>query len=511
MTHAMTQVETTSGTIEGSVVEGRHDEPVLRFAGVPFAAAPVDELRFAAPQPHPGWSGVRDATMFGTIAPQEPSMVDGIMGLEPEAWSEDCLYLNVWTPSTHAEVPRPVMVWIHGGGFTFGSGSSELYHAERFVSGRDVVVVSINYRMGLFGFLELGHLDESLAGSANNGLRDQIAALRWVQDNIAHFGGDPDNVTVFGESAGSMSASLLMTAPEASGLFRRVIAQSGSTNGCHAPERAEAQARLLLDVLEVTTVAELRALDAATLLHAQGKSLLEAMQAKTLLEAGSAMAGLPWAPVADGRLVPTDPLGALQAGAAAGVDLLAGSNTDEWTLFAMLDGSIDADELDVRLARLTPDGSKVAEVYSRARPDADPGASFCAVMTDLVFRMPTIAAAEAQSRHGSVFVYEFAEPLTGVMEALGSPHSLELPYLFDQCDLGTFPTMVGAEPSRRLIDGMADAWVAFARTGDPTTELVGGWPRYDLDRRPTMRLTAEPTVIDDPGVDERQLWESFRA
>lgn len=283
----MTQVETTLGTVEGSIVEGRNGEPVQRFAGIPFAAAPVDDLRFAAPQAHPGWSGVRDATEFGTIAPQEPSMVDGIMGLDPETWSEDCLYLNVWTQSAERGANRPVMVWIHGGGFTFGSGSSQLYQAERFVSGRDVVVVSVNYRMGLFGFMELGHLDAELAGSANNGLRDQIAALQWVRDNIAHFGGDPGNVTIFGESAGSMSVSLLMTAPEASGLFHRVIAQSGSTNGAHPPERAEANARLLVDSLGLSTVAELRALDAAELLHAQGRSLLEAMQASTLIEAAA--------------------------------------------------------------------------------------------------------------------------------------------------------------------------------------------------------------------------------
>lgn len=507
----MTQVETTLGTVEGSIVEGRNGEPVQRFAGIPFAAAPVDDLRFAAPQAHPGWSGVRDATEFGTIAPQEPSMVDGIMGLDPETWSEDCLYLNVWTQSAERGANRPVMVWIHGGGFTFGSGSSQLYQAERFVSGRDVVVVSVNYRMGLFGFMELGHLDAELAGSANNGLRDQIAALQWVRDNIAHFGGDPGNVTIFGESAGSMSVSLLMTAPEASGLFHRAIAQSGSTNGAHPPERAEANARLLVDSLGLSTVAELRALDAAELLHAQGRSLLEAMQASTLIEAGSAMAGLPWAPVADGRLIPLDPLGALAGGCAHGVDVLAGSNVDEWTLFAMLDGSIDAGELEVRLARLTPDGSKVAEVYARAKPHADPAASFCAVMTDLVFRMPTIAAAEAQTGHGSVYVYEFAEPLIGMMESLGTPHSLELPYLFDRCDLGTFPTMVGMEPSRRLIDGMADAWVAFARSGDPSTALIGDWPRYDLDRRPVMHLAADSSVVEDPGADERQLWESFRA
>jgi para-nitrobenzyl esterase len=189
-------VEAPAGALRGRWADG-----VARFAGIPFAAPPVGEQRFRPPAPAPDWEGVRDARHFGPISPQNPSLMDALFGGEAEQWDEDCLHLNVWTPSVETESPLPVMVWIHGGGFEMGSGSSPLYHGESFAHS-GVVYVSINYRLGSLGFLELGHLDPGYAGSGNVGLLDQVAALRWVRDNVAAFGGDAGNVTVFGESAG---------------------------------------------------------------------------------------------------------------------------------------------------------------------------------------------------------------------------------------------------------------------------------------------------------------------
>ncbi|MBS1837392.1 MAG: carboxylesterase family protein, partial [Actinobacteria bacterium] len=261
-------VNTTLGDLRGDWHDG-----IARFAGIPFAAPPVGPLRFRPPAPMTPWSGVRDATAFGAVSPQNPSMMDALFGGEAEAWDEDCLHLNVWTatPSVgagpdEADALKPVMVWIHGGGFEMGSGSSPLYHGSGFA--RDgVVFVSINYRLGSLGFLDLSSFDPAEAGSGNVGLLDQVAALEWVRDNIARFGGDPDNVTIFGESAGSMSVSLLLTVERAQGLFHRAIAQSGGLL-TKTSAHAAADAAEFLAATGATSVAELRELPVEKLLEA---------------------------------------------------------------------------------------------------------------------------------------------------------------------------------------------------------------------------------------------------
>jgi para-nitrobenzyl esterase len=209
----MTTASTTSGQVRG-IEHG----PGLRFAGIPFAVPPVGEGRWRSPQPVEAWDGVRDAVDFGSTSAQNPDMLTAFLGMDPEPMSEDCLYLNVYTPALD-DGQRPVLVWIHGGAFIIGSGSTPLYDGAAMLERGDVVLVTLNYRLGAFGFMELGWFDESLAGSGNLGLEDQVAALEWVRDNIAGFGGDPGNVTIFGESAGGMSVTSLLAAPSASGLF----------------------------------------------------------------------------------------------------------------------------------------------------------------------------------------------------------------------------------------------------------------------------------------------------
>ena len=256
------EIDTSLGRLRGAW----HHE-IARFAGIRYAEPPVGPLRFTPPRPVGAWDGVATAEDFGTIAPQNASMMDALFGGQSEAWDEDCLFLNVWTPDIDPDEPLPVMVWIHGGGFEMGSGSSPLYDGTSFA--RDgVVLVTLNYRMGAFGFLELSGLDPDRAGSGNLGLLDQVTALEWVRDHIAAFGGDPGSVTVFGESAGAMSLSLLLAAPRASGLFHRAIAQSGAAAAARTVAAARADTEEFLAAAGVEDLDGLLAAEPATLLAA---------------------------------------------------------------------------------------------------------------------------------------------------------------------------------------------------------------------------------------------------
>ena len=288
----MTTVSTTAGQVRGAP----HGAG-LRFAGIPFAGSTGGDGRWRPPTPVEPWDGVRDATGFGAIAPQNPDMMLAFLGLEPEAMGEECLHLNVFTPAAD-DAARPVMVWIHGGAFFMGSGSSPMYDGVSLVERGDIVLVTINYRLGAFGFMELGWLDDELAGSANCGLLDQVAALEWVRDNIAVFGGDPGNVTIFGESAGSMSVTSLLAMDAAKGLFHKAIAQSGAAQTIATPDQAERSGRAFVEACGVTTADELQALPMERILEVQSQVVITSMtNVEPLLEEGIA-AGLPFRPVA---------------------------------------------------------------------------------------------------------------------------------------------------------------------------------------------------------------------
>jgi para-nitrobenzyl esterase len=318
----MTTVTTTAGQVRGI----EHGDG-LRFAGIPFAAPPVGDLRWAPPAPVEPWDGVRDAKAFGATALQNPDMLTAFLGMVPEPQDEDCLFLNVRTPASD-DARRPVMVWIHGGAFIFGSGSSPLYDGTPIVDGGDVVLVTVNYRLGAFGFLELGWVDDEVAGSGNVGLMDQVAALEWVRDNIAAFGGDPGNVTIFGESAGAMSVTSLLAAESAKGLFHKAIAQSGAAQAIATPAQAESSARSVVEGLGVSTLAELRALTPEQILDVQGQLMIQAFtNPEPLLEAGVS-AGLPFRPVSDGHFLPSSVLAAIRGGSAGGVPVMTGTTLE---------------------------------------------------------------------------------------------------------------------------------------------------------------------------------------
>jgi para-nitrobenzyl esterase len=490
----MTTVQTTAGT-----VRGRLKNDIFDFRGIPYAAPPVGELRFRPPQPAEPWTGERDATTFGAMAMQNQGAMETMFGAPPRPMSEDCLTLNVWTPGLD-DAKRPVMVWIHGGAFLYGTGATPWYDGRSFARD-DVVLVTINYRLGAFGFL---HID----GQGNNGILDQVAALEWVRDNIAAFGGDPGNVTAFGESAGAMSVGTLLGLPAAKGLFVKAIPESGAAHHGKPADQAERITSEFLAALGVTpgdgAIDRLRALSAEELLDAQAT-----------FAALEGTGGLPFTPVVDGVVLSEAPIDAIGKGQAAGVSVLIGTTRDEWRLFSMLDpavSSLDEERVGRRIAGLLADPAQAADLvrhYRASRADVSVSDLWSELGTDLVFRIPAVRLAEKQSALGNdVYMYRFdyATPALGGM--LGACHALEIPFVFESLTSRGADMFVGpvTDELRTLSRRMHEAWVSFARTGRPTADGLPEWPRYTSERRATMLFGLSQTVVDDPGGDDREAW-----
>ncbi len=493
-------VETRYGT-----VQGRQEGPICVWKGIPFARPPLGTRRFRAPEPPEPWAGVRETTAFSPMAPQIPEMgvsMVGAMGAEravdPRPISEDCLYLNVWSPAADQE-RRPVMVYIHGGAFTIGSASDPWYDGTSFAVRHNIVVVSLNYRLGILGFLSLKELAGAASSySANCGLLDQIAALRWVRENIAAFGGDPDNVTVMGESAGAMSIAALLGMPAARGLFKRAILQSGAAGDLptHSEATKVAQALLTQLGLDPSRPDALAEVPLETLLKAQP-------------ELGRAFGGLrAFSPTIDGETLPQHPLAMLAQGLAADVAILLGTNRDEWRLFAMMSGGPQVDE--ALLTRLFDDSAQqVLSLYSAAREDHSPELAWIDLMSDLIFRIPAIRLAEAQVRQGApVWMYRFDWQSPAFGGLLGAAHAMDIPFVFNTLDVGLSRLFTGTSPNRQsLADLMQASWAAFIRSGNPAIPGLPEWPRYDLERRATLIWNEVPSLAEDPQGALRALWE----
>jgi para-nitrobenzyl esterase len=500
-------VETSGGRVEGTLKRG-----VQQFRGIPYAAPPVGDLRFRPPQPVEPWAGVLDATRFGPQALQAPSQLETLFGGTPPPSSEDCLTLNIYTPATDG-ARRPVMVWIHGGAFLTGSGSTPWYNGTSFAAEHDIVVVTVNYRLGAFGFLHLDDVGgEPFGGSGNVGVLDQVAALDWVRENIEGFGGDPTNVTAFGESAGAMSVGTLMGMPVAKGLFAKAIPQSGAAHNARPRDDADAIARDLLAAL---------GLDATP----AGAAQLRALPAEAVLEAQNAVvakhqpSGLAFTPVVDGIVLPEAPIDAIGAGSAGGVRVLIGTNADEMKLFSALDaasGDLDEARLITRVAAAVGDAGKAAELvtaYRQQRGDTTPGELWADLQGDFIFRIPAIRLAEHQAaRDNAVFAYLFTWPSPQFGGALGACHALEIPFAWNTLDTGMSQLFTGPvdDDMRALATNMHTAWATFARTGTPAAPGLPQWPAYDVDRRATMILDVRPRVEDDPGGGDREAWAGLR-
>ena len=485
------------------------EESGLRiFRGVPYARPPVGDLRLRPPRPTEPWSGVRAAAGYGPWAPQ--NVPDNpIAAVAPSTQDEDCLTLNVWTPGLDG-AGRPVMVWVHGGAFTGGSGASPLYAGARLAERGDVVMVTINYRLGILGFLgHSGLADDPEGPPANWGLLDQVAALGWVRDNIAAFGGDPGNVTVFGESAGGMSVSDLLTMPAAAGLFHRAIVQSGPPVATTVA-RAEEHAAKLLAELGLTDPAGLRSVPVDALLAAQ-----------TGVLAPKPGAGLTLVPAVDGTSLPVTPLDAFRDGSAAPVPLLIGTNRHEAKLFMVADPKNrdpDEDTLLRRIDRaLTANGvplraEDVVDAYRSARAArgdrTDPRELWSAIETDRMFRIGSLEAATAHARRQpATFSYLFDWESPAMDGALGACHALEIPFVLGNLDAPGIDRFAGSGPAASaLSEQMMDAWLAFARTGDPRHPGIPDWPAYDADHRPTMVFGRDTRVEEAPMDTERAVW-----
>jgi para-nitrobenzyl esterase len=493
----MTIAATRSGKVEGTEHDG-----VLVFRGIPFAAPPVGPRRFLPPAREEAWDGVRDATRFSPEIAQADLPVARVLGSGGVASSEDGLYLNVWTPACD-DARRPVMVWIHGGAYIFGSGSVSWYDGTHFAQHGDVVVVTINYRLGPLGFLDLAEaFGPALAGSGNAGILDQVAALEWVQESIAAFGGNPDDVTIFGESAGANSVGVLLGLPAARGLFHKAIAQSGAGAWVADRERAAAIAEVVLDQLPERP----RDIDA---LQAVPLDVLFAAQPGAAVSVGGTGAALTWQPVVDGDVLPQRPLDAVTAGSAAGVHLLTGTNEHEVTLFQVLDAGLadlDDERILALLAGITDEPGPLLHAYRTLMPDASPRDVWSALATDAAFRIPGIRLATAHQERGRAWMYRFAWETPVFGGVLRSTHALEIPFVFDNLHQPGAEQFTGTGPERAAIAGeMHRAWIAFARTGDP------GWPAYEPIRRATMRFDAGEGVVDDPDAAQRRAWEQTRA
>ncbi|MEU1046033.1 carboxylesterase family protein [Streptomyces sp. NPDC005897] len=488
-------VRTSSGA-----VRGRTEDGLAVFRGIPFAQPPVGDGRFAAPRRPRPWDGIRDAYAFGPPPPQDLGAA-GTAGSPDVPGGEDWLTVNVWTPAPDPAAHRPVMVWIHGGAYKMGHSGNPAYDARRIAADGDLVVVTLNYRLGMEGF---AHIE---GAPANRGLLDQVAALVWVQENIAAFGGDPDQVTIFGESAGAGSVAALLAMPRAAGLFRRAVAQSVPGTFFSTALAADIGTALAAELGLRPTVEDLADLTPDQLVKA-GQALAPKMPGQVARWGQAAPTITPYAPVVDGEFLPVTPWQALASGAARDVELIAGHNRDENRLFTLMAGKlgeIGEDRASAALRLYAPGGEAA---YRAAFPVASANDLYEHVQTDWLFAMPSLHLAEAHlAGGGRAHVYELTWPAPAFGGDLGACHALDIPLLF-----GTFRADLAllqfgdAEPSQEalaLSSGFRAAWTAFARTGDP------GWPAYDTRQRLVRVLDTESTVAPYPEETSRRLWEGY--
>lgn len=493
-------VETRAGR-----VLGRLEESVVVFKGLRYGETTAGAGRFRPPQPVRPWSGVYEATSFGPKAPQPARFGAPMTGAEgAPGQSEDCLRLNIWTPAVSGP-GRPVMVWLHGGGFSNGSGGAPEFDGAHLARNHDVVVVTLNHRLGALGFLYLDQLTGELVPTANLGLLDVAAALAWVRDNIAAFGGDPGCITLFGESGGGRKVATFSAMPIGQGLYQRLIIQSGPATRQLTPERATAYADAFLRVLGVgPDLTTLQAIPVDAILRAQ-----VAVQPPPDMPLDNVIKG--FAPVVDGRTLPHDAYSETAPALSAGVPMLIGCNRWEQAAMdrdpAIWDRTLGWDELTRRLQTILRGRTNTAlEFYRRDYPKLDPAELFLRIDTDRSYWVNSVRIAELRAAEGraATFMYrlDWETPVEG--GRLKTPHGLDVPLVFDTVEARRDFEGPGEAPLA-IAHRMSAAWTAFARTGAPEDPLIPTWPPYAPPKRATMVIDTDWRLLDDPDSAERRL------
>lgn len=494
------EVASPVATTAHGKVQGTADDEILTFKGIRYGADTAT-TRFAAPADPGAWSDVQNATRYGNSCPQTPTGNPGGLftswaPVPTPAYSEDCLFLNVWTPALADGGKRPVMVWFHGGGFSSGNGSSKAYDGVRLAKRGDVVVVTVNHRLNLFGYLALNHYGEGFEDSAAAGVLDMVQALEWVRDNIENFGGDPNSVMIFGESGGGAKVSTLMATPAAKGLFQRAVVQSGALIRFPEQDAARAAADKLVANLGLTrdTINQIKSLPVDTIRDAAKDS------------------GAGAAPSLDGRTLTHHPFDPSAAPSGRDVPLMLGTNRTENSLFV---GAVNPaifdltwDSLKAALKRQYPDKDADAIItgYRKLEPEANPSDIFLEATTDARWLAGHVIQATRKVEQGGapayLYLFNWDTPVDG--GKWRSPHALEIGFVFDNVANSESMSGVGEE-QQRVADIMADTWIAFARTGNPNNPKIPEWPPYNVDSRPVMVLDELPELVNDARGPQRAL------
>jgi len=512
-------VETSNGRIRGYL-----NQDIYTFRGVRYGASTAGQNRFMPPKPPEPWAEIRDASGYGYRAPQTNPASPGALSPDTEIgrilWasdgfrvpppeSEDCLFLNVWTPSLDPAEKRPVMVWLHGGGFSSGSSSDLLYDGTNLAR-RGAVMVGVNHRLNVFGYTHFGDIGgEAYAHSGNAGQLDIIAALKWVRGNIEKFGGDPNRVMIFGESGGGAKVSMLLASPPAKGLFHSAVIESGPGIRVGEPEQATRAAELLLEELGIKSdnLAEIHKLPTAKILSAYF-----AANAK-LSRQGGGRGG--FSPVLDPVVLPAHPFYPAAPAVSEDVPIMVGWNKTEQTAFSLGQDelwSLDEEGMRSRIEKLAGnDSGRLIELYHREYPDMSPSAVYFHIASYPRMGSGSVAIAERKATLGKAPAYLYRlDWETPVLDGkLISPHGLEMPFVFDNVEGGGVGLTGGGAEAQKMADRLSETWIAFAASGDPNTPKSGlpQWDSYNTETRPTMIFDTECRVESDPLKEQRLIFQ----